>query len=404
MSRYKRLSVLALTLALCLSLLGTSVLAAFSDVSEEDWFAEAAEYVESHGLFKGTDQGIFSPDETMTRGMFVTAVCRMDRSQNGSFPDSGFLDVSSDSYYATAVNWAKSIDIIQGTSETEFSPEEPITREQLCTLMCRYAEYLTYSLPQTVAPAAFTDQADISEYALASVEAAQQAGLVDGYPNGSFLPQATATRSEVAAIILRLGRLLEANGRQVGPGTVDLSDWRLMLVNRWNPIPEGYVDTIPLKTTPTGYEVDARIYDDYMAMISAMRNDGLSPYLNSAFRTNDYQQMLYTNKVNQYISYGYSRSQAQELAAQWVAPPGTSEHELGLAVDISMNTSDSDAIHAWLQKNAYKYGFILRYTADKLSITGVNAEPWHYRYVGKEYAEMIRNSGLCLEEFLAQYQ
>lgn len=182
----------------------------------------------------------------------------------------------------------------------------------------------------------------------------------------------------------------------------DTSDWRLLLVNAWNPVPEDYVDTIPLETVENGFQVDARICEDLNAMLSDLRAEGLRPEINSAFRTNAYQQELYDSKVQEYISDGYTTKEAQEQAGSWVAEPGTSEHELGLALDISMYTDDADEVHSWLRENCCNYGFILRYPEDKTEITGISNEPWHYRYVGKETAQEITARDLCLEEYLAE--
>ena len=118
--------------------------------------------------------------------------------------------------------------------------------------------------------------------------------------------------------------------------------------------------------------------------------------------------MLY----NQYINKGYSREKAKELAAQYVAPPGTSEHLTGLAVDLispdwynthSSLTSDFENTKqfAWLYAHCAEYGFILRYPKDKVAITGYSYEPWHYRYVGVEAAKEIMSKKICLEEYVA---
>lgn len=196
----------------------------------------------------------------------------------------------------------------------------------------------------------------------------------------------------------RLGTFLLSVGHKAGTASGD--DWELILVNRWNPMPEDYVSGISLADVGDGYQLDARAAGDFLEMMAAMRAEGLDPYINSAFRRHSFQQTLFDREVNQYLSYGYDYSSAVDLAKGWVAYPGTSEHELGLAVDISMYTSDADAIYSWLRDNAWRYGFIYRYPPDKVDITGVNTEPWHYRYVGREYAKEIYDSGLCLEEFL----
>ena len=110
------------------------------------------------------------------------------------------------------------------------------------------------------------------------------------------------------------------------------------------------------------------------------------------------------DRIASYQSEGYSKSRARELALETVAEPGTSEHELGLAVDINADDdrSTGDEVYAWLAENAYKYGFIQRYPEDKTEITGIDHEPWHYRYVGKSAAGEIYHSGECLEEYLGE--
>jgi D-alanyl-D-alanine carboxypeptidase len=176
-------------------------------------------------------------------------------------------------------------------------------------------------------------------------------------------------------------------------------------VNRWNPFPEGYTDNIQLAYM--GYQngqdryVDARIADDLQAMFAAMRADGVYPVINGAYRSHAHQTSIYQSRIAQYQSYGYSYSKAVELAQKEVAIPGTSEHELGLALDIISNY-DTSAVYNWLAKYSWKYGFIHRYPSDKTAITGISNEPWHYRYVGKEAAKEIYQSGLTLEEYIAQ--
>jgi len=123
-------------------------------------------------------------------------------------------------------------------------------------------------------------------------------------------------------------------------------------------------------------------------------------------RTADQQQKLLRDKINAHISDGYSKSEAETLAQTWVAVPRTSEHQLGLAVDINAEKgkSTNEEVYQWLIKNSYKYGFILRYPANKIEITGTNYEPWHYRYVGKEAAKEMYAQGVCLEEYIYNRQ
>lgn len=181
--------------------------------------------------------------------------------------------------------------------------------------------------------------------------------------------------------------------------------WNLMLVNKSHPIEEDFqVDLVQLKN---GHAIDKRAYPDLQAMIDDARAAGLSPIICSSYRTNKKQQSLYNNQVNKYMKQGYSEEDAKSEAGKRVAVPGTSEHQIGLAVDIVSQSyqvldkqQENTAEQQWLMKNCYKYGFILRYPSDKSDITGIGYEPWHYRYVGKEAAEEIMNRNICLEEFL----
>ena len=176
--------------------------------------------------------------------------------------------------------------------------------------------------------------------------------------------------------------------------------WYLTLVNRENPLPEDYLEyQIHLVDVPGSEKVDERIYDPLMEMLDAAGE--LGPIVVSGYRTAEKQQSLYDEKMKEYQRQGYSESEAIELAQQWVAEPGTSEHQLGLSVDINGASYD---IYLWLQENSYKYGFIFRYPGNKTDITGVAEEVWHYRYVGKEAARAIYERGICLEEYLENPQ
>lgn len=174
--------------------------------------------------------------------------------------------------------------------------------------------------------------------------------------------------------------------------------WQLTLVNRWNGLPENR--SFWLKTTADGEQVDSRIAGALNDMLSDAEVQGYEVHLNAGFRTSAEQQALFDDKVAAFCAGGYDDVTASELAGQWVSRPGTSEHELGLAVDIGTETP---ALYDWLQDNSWRYGFIQRYPENKTALTGVAHEPWHYRYVGKEAAAEMYAQGLCLEEYLAQY-
>jgi D-alanyl-D-alanine carboxypeptidase len=175
------------------------------------------------------------------------------------------------------------------------------------------------------------------------------------------------------------------------------TDWNLTVVNRWNPIPQDY--DIVLVEVPGGEKVDERIYTSLMQMLEAAKAENWDqlPVITSGYRTQEQQQQLYDEKIAAYKQQGYSDEEATALAEQWVAIPGHSEHQIGIAVDISAATYD---LYLWLQQNSYRYGFILRYPAEKTQITGTAEEIWHYRYVGVEAAMQMYEQGLCLEEYM----
>lgn len=189
------------------------------------------------------------------------------------------------------------------------------------------------------------------------------------------------------------------------PMTTD--EWKLTLVNFQNPLPEEHA--IQTVTLTNGLRVDERCYPDLQAMMDACREEGLEPVICSGYRTHKEQEALFQNKVDRLREQGYSEADATKEAGKVVAVPGTSEHELGLAVDIAdlnhqlLDESQEDTqVQKWLMEHCWEYGFILRYPTGKSDITGIIYEPWHYRYVGKEDAEQIHALDVCLEEYLAE--
>ena len=180
------------------------------------------------------------------------------------------------------------------------------------------------------------------------------------------------------------------------------------LVNPWNSVPEGY--TVELTDINELYQVATVAYDDYLEMIRACENAGHQPVVCSGYRTQEYQQGLYDRKVQRLLDdrkNDYTLEEAMAVAARSVAVPGTSEHQLGLALDIidnrNWNLDESQAqmpTQQWLMENSWRYGWILRYPDEKSELTGIIYEPWHYRYVGREVAAEIHSLDLCLEEYL----
>lgn len=186
---------------------------------------------------------------------------------------------------------------------------------------------------------------------------------------------------------------------------IEAEEWQRLLVNPWNVLPEGF--TVELETLSNGMKVDKRIVEDLNNMLADCRKAGLRPIICSAYRPQATQERLYKNKIARLRNAGYSKEKAMEEAGRWVAVPGTSEHQTGLALDIVAASyqvldkkQENTAEQKWLMEHCWEYGFILRYPSDKSGITGIGYEPWHYRYVGRETAAAVRDSGLCFEEYL----
>ena len=179
----------------------------------------------------------------------------------------------------------------------------------------------------------------------------------------------------------------------------------LMLVNPWNPLPEDYEPQLVF--LGDGIYMDERAAGPLTKMLQACLADGYMSVPISGYRTQEYQQELYDNKVERLLRDGWPEDRVDEEAAKSVAVPGTSEHQLGLAMDIlDVNNPNLDITQEWtnaqrwLMKHCTEYGFILRYPNGSTDITGIIYEPWHYRYVGKATAAAVSASGQVFEEYL----
>lgn len=184
-------------------------------------------------------------------------------------------------------------------------------------------------------------------------------------------------------------------------------DWRLILVNKQHSIPDDYQVTLGKISTLKGtMYCDERIIDDFLDMLKAAKEDNVKLEVTSPYRDTERQEYLFNRKIKAYMAKGLSYIEAYQLSSQAVTVPGASEHQVGLALDIvtpayrklTEGFADTDA-GIWLAENSYKYGFILRYPKGKEYITGIEYEPWHFRYVGVEAATVITERGITLEEF-----
>lgn len=198
----------------------------------------------------------------------------------------------------------------------------------------------------------------------------------------------------------------EAEKSNSAPQTVPIAakeePWNLILVNWEYSLPEDYQPT--LVQLSNGEQIEERVYPFLQKMFDDARRQGVFPVVSSGYRTQETQQMLYDQEIAKYREQGYGEAEAVEKAAGWVALPGTSEHQLGLAADINADPtrSSSEEVYQWLAENSWRYGFILRYPQDKVALTRIQYEPWHFRYVGAEAAKEIYENGWCLEEYLQE--
>ena len=180
------------------------------------------------------------------------------------------------------------------------------------------------------------------------------------------------------------------------------ADWRIVLVNDAHPMDPYKPELTQLRY---GEAVDSRCYPDLQRMFDDMRVAGLDPKVNSSYRSRQDQQQILDETIASYMADGLSRSSASEKALKTVAEPGTSEHETGLAIDVtseSQGSDDKEDVWNWMVEHSWEYGWILRYPAGKEHITGIDNEPWHFRYVGAEAARAMHERGQCLEEYLGQ--
>lgn len=227
---------------------------------------------------------------------------------------------------------------------------------------------------------------------------------ISPFGNGEAYSETTVETTQqltsVAPETTKAKKVSKKTGRIIVNPKQDL--WNLVVVNITRQMPSDYKPELS-EIFSTGIYMDKRVVPYYEKMYKAAKKDGvtLTPY--SGYRSYERQKTNYISLTESYmVQYGISRTKAKKKAARVILPPGTSEHNLGLAMDIC-NTLDSFAgtkEYRWLMKNAHKYGFILRYTQENTDITGIVDEPWHWRFVGTEYAGDIKNSGLCLEEYL----
>ena len=221
--------------------------------------------------------------------------------------------------------------------------------------------------------------------------------------------QQTLAEEDVAGLedLMAQNEKINSDGNVQENQTTNFSkdDWNLLLINKQHTIPDDY--TFSLGTIKGSMKCDERIIEPLTDMFAAAKADGITLVVCSPYRDMSRQEYLFDRKMKSYMSSGYSYMEAYKKASVTVTVPGASEHQVGLAMDIICSSyssldegfGDTDA-GIWLKEHSAEYGFILRYPKGKEMITGIVYEPWHYRYVGKEAAQVITRQNLTLEEFI----
>lgn len=206
--RTKRLICMLLTICMLLSLMPAAAFAVevdsempFTDVKESDWFYDAVQYVYDNGLMNGTGDDKFSPNLTITRGMIVTILHRLEGTPEAE--GKAFADVPKGEYYSAAVAWASFAKIVEGYDTGLFAPNDAITREQMATILYRYVQYKGYSATEAGDLSGFPDGGDVSSFALKAVKWAVGEKLIKGADGGMLMPAGTATRAQAATILMR---------------------------------------------------------------------------------------------------------------------------------------------------------------------------------------------------------
>ena len=227
-------------------------------------------------------------------------------------------------------------------------------------------------------------------------------------PNTSSVSEASAqTNTEPDTSAVSAGVTAVQGGSIDEPTiiTIDEANWHLTLVNSGYRIPDSYEPDL-VYVCESGERLDKKVAEHYEAMYNAALKDGVTLTPCSGYRSYETQERNYNRKIEFFEGQGFSTEEAKVKAATIIMPPGSSEHNLGYAMDIVCVDEwfEDTQEFRWLQEHAADYGFIMRYPKEKQDITKVIYEPWHWRYVGVEAAKELKASGLVLEEYLGVAQ
>jgi D-alanyl-D-alanine carboxypeptidase len=288
---------------------------------------------------------------------------------------------------------------------------------QLCLVMLVFLSNTSFAPPTFAYASVNAPIEEVAEVTVADTEAFEDEEVMAQMENDhasvntedvANLDDLIETSKETADALVEVSQADSVDGAEYADApkvTFDKNDWKLLLINKQHTIPEDYEFT--LGTIKGSMRCDERIIEPLTQMFAAAKQDGVNLIVCSPYRDMARQEYLFDRKVKNYQSTGMSYMDAYKKASITVTLPGASEHQVGLAVDVISDTytslevgfADTEA-GKWLAKHSWEYGFILRYPLGKEEITGIQFEPWHFRYVGIDAAEVITSQNITLEEFV----
>ncbi|NLD50568.1 MAG: hypothetical protein GX660_25790, partial [Clostridiaceae bacterium] len=377
----------------------------FKDIRNGYWAKSQIEALASRGIISGRKDSTFRPADNVTRADFIVLLVKT-LGLNAGF-DNNFSDVRPTDYYYKPLGIAKKLGISEGDGNNKFNPGSLISRQDMMTLTAK-ALKITGKIGSENTGSdidIFKDSKIIASYAKGAVSVLVGEKIIKG--NGEYInPYANATRAETAVIMHRL--LYLVNTGKEPPEKEPANDRHnkyTVLVNKTYKLSPDYIpENLTVPRVRFLSQVNNKMSLEAAQALEKLFDDALKDKIillaASGFRDYNYQQKLFNDK---------ERKCGTEEAEKYVAPPGASEHQLGLAMDVVCSEyrildegfCNTEA-YKWLEANCSIYGFIIRYPKDKENITTYNFEPWHLRYVGIEAASEIMNKGITLEEYLGE--
>ena len=223
--------------------------------------------------------------------------------------------------------------------------------------------------------------------------------------NAAKSSAAASSKKSAASFTGNVESVLPDSGLTPEWAAKELDMWYLYYVDFDNRMPENYVPPVVKINTPytrdKSFQFDSRCVDQLRRLLNDANNSGVDLFVYSPYRSYEHQKAIYNNRVNEIKKKGKSQAEAEIEAAQRIMPPGCSEHNLGLSLDFNIASDSFTGTKPckWLMEHAADYGFVMSYPQDKVSITKVDYESWHYRYVGVDHAKRMKAKNMCLSEY-----